>query len=89
MRILETERLRLRMFRESDIDAYAAMLGDPEVMRGLGNGQPMSRADAWRHRDQPRSLGRPAASRAAVDRPDLVRNRATDRTISVVDWEHC
>lgn len=32
---LETERLVLRMFRESDLDAYAEMCADPEVMRYL------------------------------------------------------
>ena len=45
---LETERLVLRMFRESDTDAYAEMVGDPEVMRFLG-GQPVPRAEAWRN----------------------------------------
>ena len=44
---LETERLVLRAFRESDTDAYAEMLADPEVMRFLG--KPMSRAEAWRN----------------------------------------
>ncbi|MCI0419386.1 MAG: GNAT family N-acetyltransferase [Acidobacteria bacterium] len=46
-RHLETERLVLRMFRESDLDAYAEMCADGEVMRYLG--KPMSRAEAWRH----------------------------------------
>jgi RimJ/RimL family protein N-acetyltransferase len=46
---LETERLVLRMFRESDTDAYAEMVGDPEVMRFLGGGQPVPRAEAWRN----------------------------------------
>src|SRR5262245_26217007 len=46
---LETERLRLRMLRESDLDAYAAMCGDAEVMRYLGDGKPLTRADAWRN----------------------------------------
>jgi RimJ/RimL family protein N-acetyltransferase len=45
---LETERLVLRMFRESDTDAYAEMLADPEVMRFLG-GRPMPRQEAWRN----------------------------------------
>jgi len=45
---LETERLILRMFRESDIDAYADMCGDAEVMRYIGDGQPLSRPMAWR-----------------------------------------
>ncbi len=45
---LETERLRLRMFCKADLDAYAEMCADPEVMRYLGAGQPMSRADTWR-----------------------------------------
>lgn len=47
MATLETERLVLRMFRESDLDAYAEMCADAEVMRHLGN--VMSRAEAWRH----------------------------------------
>jgi RimJ/RimL family protein N-acetyltransferase len=37
------------MFRESDIEAYAEMLADPEVMRFIGDGQPLSRPLAWRH----------------------------------------
>lgn len=45
---LHTERLRLRLFRESDLDAYAAMCGDAEIMRYLGDGKPMSRPEAWR-----------------------------------------
>ena len=44
---LDTERLTLRMFRQEDIDAYAAMCADPEVMRFLG-GKTLSRHDAWR-----------------------------------------
>ncbi len=48
MDTLETERLVLRMLRQSDLDAYAEMCGDPEVLRFIGNGAPMSRADAWR-----------------------------------------
>lgn len=45
---LTTERLILRMFRDSDLDAYADMCGDAEVMRYLG-GITMSRAEAWRN----------------------------------------
>ena len=46
---LETERLRLRMFRETDLDAYAAMSADPEVMRYLGaTGEVLTRLEAWR-----------------------------------------
>lgn len=46
---LETERLVLRALRESDLDAYAAMSLDPEVMRFLSaGGGLLSRADAWR-----------------------------------------
>jgi len=37
------------MFREKDLDAYAAMCGDPEVMRYLGEGYPLTRAEAWRN----------------------------------------
>lgn len=49
MAILETPRLRLRMFRQTDADAYADMLADPEVARYLSHGQPLSPSDAWRH----------------------------------------
>jgi RimJ/RimL family protein N-acetyltransferase len=45
---LETARLRLRPWQASDIDAYASMCADPEVMRYLGVGAPLSRRDAWR-----------------------------------------
>jgi RimJ/RimL family protein N-acetyltransferase len=45
---IETERLVLRTFRESDTDAYAEMVGDAEVMRFLG-GKVMSRQEAWRN----------------------------------------
>jgi len=46
---LQTERLRLRMLRESDLDEYAEMCADPEVMRYLGDGKPMDRGMAWRN----------------------------------------
>jgi RimJ/RimL family protein N-acetyltransferase len=45
---LETDRLRLRIFREDDLDAYSRICADPEVMRHLGEGKPLSRAEAWR-----------------------------------------
>jgi RimJ/RimL family protein N-acetyltransferase len=44
---LETERLRLRAFRASDLDAQAAAMGDAEVVRHLG-GHPFSREETWR-----------------------------------------
>jgi RimJ/RimL family protein N-acetyltransferase len=49
MVMLGSKRLLLRMFRESDLDAYAAMCGDPEVMRYLGAGYPLNRAESWRN----------------------------------------
>ena len=45
---LETERLRLRMFRDDDLDAYARIVADPEVMRYLADGQTLDRIGAWR-----------------------------------------
>lgn len=45
---IETERLILRMFREEDLEAYAEMCADPDVMRYLGEGKPLSRSEAWR-----------------------------------------
>jgi RimJ/RimL family protein N-acetyltransferase len=38
----------LRQFVESDLDAYARICADPESMRHIGPGTPLSRADAWR-----------------------------------------
>jgi RimJ/RimL family protein N-acetyltransferase len=43
---IETERLRLRGWREDDLDIYAEMMADPDVMRFLGG--PLARIDAWR-----------------------------------------
>jgi RimJ/RimL family protein N-acetyltransferase len=45
--VLETPRLRLRGFRESDLDAQAAAMADRGVVRHLG-GTPFSREDSWR-----------------------------------------
>ena len=45
---LETDRLRLRQFRESDLDAYARITGDPETMRYIAHGEPLDREQAWR-----------------------------------------
>lgn len=45
---IETARLRLRPFVEADLDAYAAMSADAEVMRYIGDGQPVGRDIAWR-----------------------------------------
>ncbi len=44
---LETERLIMRMWRESDFDEYAELCADPEVMRFLG-GKVFDRTEAWR-----------------------------------------
>jgi RimJ/RimL family protein N-acetyltransferase len=46
--ILETQRLRMRQFGESDWDAYALMCADPEVMRHIGTGVVLTRDEAWR-----------------------------------------
>lgn len=45
---LETPRLRLRPFRDDDLDAYAGLCADPEVMRYAGDRGVLSREDAWR-----------------------------------------
>jgi RimJ/RimL family protein N-acetyltransferase len=46
---LKTQRLVLREFRDSDLDAYAEMCGDPEVMRYIGTGKTLSQAESWRN----------------------------------------
>jgi RimJ/RimL family protein N-acetyltransferase len=44
---LETARLVLRPFGEEDLDSYAAICADPDVMRYVG-GRPLTRPGAWR-----------------------------------------
>lgn len=48
---LLTERLRLRPFRRSDVDDYAALNADPEVVRYLATvpAQTWDRCRSWRH----------------------------------------
>ena len=48
MVILETERLLLRMFRESDLDAWAEICAQAMVMRYISCGRTLSREEAWR-----------------------------------------
>jgi len=44
---LVTDRLELRRWRPGDLDAYAAIVADGEVMRYMSSG-PVDRAAAWR-----------------------------------------
>ena len=46
--VVDTPRLLLRPWRDDDLDGYAAMCADPEVMRHMGDGSTLSRDDAWR-----------------------------------------
>ncbi len=45
MTSLETERLKLRLFREEDLEPYAAIVADPQTMTFMGG--PRDRARAW------------------------------------------
>ena len=45
---LRSERLVLRAFRDDDLDAYAAMSADPDVMRYIGDGKTLTRQESWR-----------------------------------------
>ena len=45
---LETPRLRMRAWRNSDLDAYAPMCADAEVMRYIGTGVTQTPPEAWR-----------------------------------------
>ena len=48
--VLETERLRMRSLRTSDVDDYAALYADREVLRYLRGGpEPWDRGRSWRH----------------------------------------
>jgi RimJ/RimL family protein N-acetyltransferase len=43
---LETDRLVLRAWEDDDLDAYAALCADRDVMRYIGNGSPQRREQA-------------------------------------------
>jgi RimJ/RimL family protein N-acetyltransferase len=45
---LETERLLMRWFREDDFEQHRKICLDPEVMRFLGDGRPMTDFEVWR-----------------------------------------
>lgn len=45
---LESDRLILRMLREDDFEQYSLMCTDPEVMRFLNNGKPLTPLEVWR-----------------------------------------
>jgi RimJ/RimL family protein N-acetyltransferase len=45
---IETERLVMRPWREQDLDPYAELCADPEVMRYIGSGRTLDRDEAWR-----------------------------------------
>jgi RimJ/RimL family protein N-acetyltransferase len=45
---LQTPRLRMRGWRNEDLEAYAPMCADAEVMRYIGTGVTQTRAEAWR-----------------------------------------
>lgn len=67
---LATPRLLLRRWRADDLDAYAELSGDPEVMRHIGAGVPYTREqsrlslDAFRNHWERHGFG----LRAAVER---------------------
>ncbi|WP_020407292.1 GNAT family N-acetyltransferase [Hahella ganghwensis] len=46
---LQTDRLILRQFQPEDYDAYKRIVADPEVMRFVGSGKPMTPASAWQN----------------------------------------
>lgn len=54
MKILETDRLFIRQLRPDDLDEFWAVCGDPEVMRHVGDGRPLTReqTQAWIEKSQ-------------------------------------
>ncbi|MRI34892.1 GNAT family N-acetyltransferase [Endozoicomonas sp. OPT23] len=46
--VIQTERLTLRGWRNSDSEALYRLNSDPEFVRYLGDGKPLSRDDSWR-----------------------------------------
>lgn len=48
MRVVETDRLIIRHLQSEDLDEFYEICGDPEVMRHVGDGQPLSREQTQR-----------------------------------------
>ena len=48
MRVLETDRLIIRYLQPEDLDEFYKICGDPEIMRYVGDGQPISREQTQR-----------------------------------------
>jgi RimJ/RimL family protein N-acetyltransferase len=46
--VLQTERLVLRSFTQEDFEPFTHIVSDPEVVRYLDGGAPISREDCWR-----------------------------------------
>jgi ribosomal-protein-alanine N-acetyltransferase len=46
---IETARLRLRQFREDDLDAFADIYSDPDVVKYLGTGLPALKEETAQH----------------------------------------
>jgi len=44
---LKTQRLTLRQFQDSDLDTYAEICADPAVMKHIGHGKTLTRAESW------------------------------------------
>ncbi|MFC4160951.1 GNAT family N-acetyltransferase [Chitinimonas lacunae] len=72
---IRSERLRLRPWHEDDLDVFAALTADPQVVRYVGDGQPLDRAQTayWleqANRNRRRwGLGTHAIIERASDRP--------------------
>jgi RimJ/RimL family protein N-acetyltransferase len=68
-RSIETQRLVLRRWRDEDLDGFAAMNADPEVMRFIGDGHVQDRAEAADLLDRiRRSWGEHGFGRWAIER---------------------
>jgi RimJ/RimL family protein N-acetyltransferase len=46
--VVSTERLLLRGFTQDDFEPFATIVSDPEVVRYLDNGEPITREECWR-----------------------------------------
>ena len=82
--ILETDRLLLRQLEETDFDAWAAVLGDPEVMYAYEHGFSGDEVRLWLNRQQERYEKYGFGLWAAVERAsgELIG----DCGITMQDW---
>ena len=74
--IFETERMLVRQLQADDVDSLYAITGDTELMRHMGDGQPLSRelTAKWVEVSINNYATKGYGCSAVIDKRDMMRN---------------